>query len=394
VRKSFIFLSIFSIASISFAQKTNKEGSAYKFEKIHSVDKTTIKDQCRTGTCWSYSTLSMLESELIRKGKGDIDLSEMYIARMAYIDKAITYVRMNGKHQFDQGGEGHDIPYIIAKYGIVPESVYTGLVNGQTRHNHSELMSVLKPVVDAIASKNPGTIGTEWIDAVNGILDAYLGKVPESFEYNGKSYTPKSFANSLELDMDDYVVLTSFTHHPYYTSFALEIPDNWSMQTAINVPLNILTSTVNNSLEKGISVAWATDVSEKGFAYRDGLAIWVADSLITKKGKDDKHFNNAGAEKQGSVFYNPTKELEVTVGERQAQFNSQRTTDDHGMHIVGLYKEANGTPFYHVKNSWGDSNEMGGYLFASENYFKMKTISIMVHKDGLTKDLRKKLDLD
>ena len=394
MRNSLIALSIFSITNISIAQITNKEGSAYKFEKVHAVDKTTIKDQCRTGTCWSYSTLSMLESELIRNGKGDIDLSEMFIARMAYIDKAITYVRMNGKHQFDQGGEGHDIPYIIAKYGIVPESVYSGLVNGQTRHNHSELMSVLKPVVDAIAAKKPGTIGTEWIDAINGILDAYLGQVPESFEYKGKSYTPQSFAKSLELDMKDYVVLTSFTHHPYYTSFALEIPDNWSMQTAINVPLDELTSTVNHSLKKGISVAWATDVSEKGFAYRDGLAIWVADSLITKKGKDDKHFNNAGAEKHGSVFYNPTKEIEVTVEERQAQFNSQRTTDDHGMHIVGLYKEANGTPFFHVKNSWGDSNEMGGYLFASENYFKMKTISIMLHKDGLPKELKKKLDLD
>lgn len=336
----------------------------------------------------------MLESELIRKGKGDVDLSEMFIARMAYIEKALTYVRMNGKHQFDQGGEGHDIPYIIAKYGIVPESVYTGLVNGQKRHNHSELMSVLKPVVDAIAAKKPGTIGTEWIDAVNGILDAYLGRVPESFEYKGKTYTPQSFAKSLDLNMSDYVVLTSFIHHPYYSSFALEIPDNWSMQTAINVPLDELTSTVNNSLKKGISVAWATDVSEKGFAYRDGLAIWVADSLITKKGEDDRHFNNAGAEKHGSVFYNPTEEMEVTVSERQAQFNSQKTTDDHGMHIVGLYKEANGTPFYQVKNSWGDSNEMGGYLFASENYFKMKTISIMLHKDGLTKDLKKKLNLD
>ncbi len=394
MRKLVLTLICAGVSSVSIAQTTNKEGSNYKFEKIHAVDKTNIKDQCRTGTCWSYSTLSMLESELIRNGKGDVDLSEMFIARMAYVDKAITYVRMNGRHQFDQGGEGHDIPYIIAKYGIVPESVYTGLVNGQKRHNHSELMSVLKPVVDAIAAKKPGTIGMEWIDAVNGILDAYLGKVPESFEYKGKTYTPQSFAKSLDLNMSDYVVLTSFTHHPYYSSFALEIPDNWSMQTAINVPLDELTSTVNNSLNKGISVAWATDVSEKGFAYRDGLAIWVADSLITKKGEDDRHFNNAGAEKHGSVFYNPTEEMEVTVSERQAQFNSQRTTDDHGMHIVGLYKEANGTPFYQVKNSWGDSNEMGGYLFASENYFKMKTISIMLHKDGLSKDLRKKLNLD
>ena len=394
MRKLVFTLICAGISSFSIAQTTNKEGSNYKFEKVHAVDNTNIKDQCRTGTCWSYSTLSMLESELIRNGKGDVDLSEMFIARMAYVDKAITYVRMNGKHQFDQGGEGHDIPYIIAKYGIVPESVYTGLVNGQKRHNHSELMSVLKPVVDAIAAKKPGTIGTEWIDAVNGILDAYLGKVPESFEYKGKTYTPQSFAKSLDLNMSDYVVLTSFTHHPYYSSFALEIPDNWSMQTAINIPLDELTYTVNNSLKKGISVAWATDVSEKGFAYRDGLAIWVADSLITKKGEDDRHFNNAGAEKHGSVFYNPTEEMEVTVNERQAQFNSQRTTDDHGMHIVGLYKEANGTPFYQVKNSWGDSNEMGGYLFASENYFKMKTISIMLHKDGLSKELKKKLDLD
>ena len=267
----------------AMAQVTNKPGSQYQFKEIHSIEKTAVRDQCQTGTCWSYSTLSFFESELIKMGKGNHDLSEMFVARNAYIEKAITFVRMGGKHQFDEGGEGHDIPFIIEKYGIVPESVYSGLVNGKTRHNHSQLMSVLKPVVDAIAKEKPGQIGPEWIQAVEGILDAYLGKIPESFEYQGKTYTPQTFAKSLGLNMNDYAMLTSFTHHPYYQPFAIEVPDNWSMQTAWNLPLDELIETVNESLKKGHSVAWATDVSEKGFSFRDALAIVPQhDSLIKK----------------------------------------------------------------------------------------------------------------
>jgi bleomycin hydrolase len=375
------------------AQVTNKPGSQYQFKEIHSIDKTAVRDQCQTGTCWSYSTLSFFESELIKMGKGNHDLSEMFVARNAYIEKAITFVRMGGKHQFDEGGEGHDIPFIIEKYGIVPESVYTGLVNGKTRHNHSQLMSVLKPVVEAIAKEKPGQIGPEWIEAVEGILDAYLGKIPESFEYQGKTYTPLTFAKSLGLNMNDYAMLTSFTHHPYYQTFAIEVPDNWSMQTAWNLPLDELMATVNESLEKGHSVAWATDVSEKGFSFRDALAIVPQhDSLIKKVGKDDRLFNSAGAEKKGDAFNKPVVEKTIDSKVRQDAFDNQSTTDDHGMHIVAQYlEETSQTPYYLVKNSWGINNPANGYLYASENYLKYKTISILVNKNGVPKNIRKKM---
>lgn len=377
----------------TMAQVTNKPGSQYQFKEIHSIDKTAVRDQCQTGTCWSYSTLSFFESELIKMGKGNHDLSEMFVARNAYIEKAITFVRMGGKHQFDEGGEGHDIPFIIEKYGIVPESVYTGLVNGKTRHNHSQLMSVLKPVVEAIAKEKPGQIGPEWIEAVEGILDAYLGKIPESFEYQGKTYTPLTFAKSLGLNMNDYAMLTSFTHHPYYQTFAIEVPDNWSMQTAWNLPLDELMATVNESLEKGHSVAWATDVSEKGFSFRDALAIVPQhDSLIKKVGKDDRLFNSAGAEKKGDAFNKPVVEKTIDSKVRQDAFDNQSTTDDHGMHIVAQYlEETSQTPYYLVKNSWGINNPANGYLYASENYLKYKTISILVNKNGVPKNIRKKM---
>ena len=377
----------------AMAQVSNKPGSQYQFKEIHSIDKTAVRDQCQTGTCWSYSTLSFFESELIKMGKGNHDLSEMFVARNAYIEKAITFVRMGGKHQFDEGGEGHDIPFIIEKYGIVPELVYSGLVNGKTRHNHSQLMSVLKPVVEAIAKEKPGQIGPEWIQAVEGILDAYLGKIPESFEYQGKTYTPQTFAKSLGLNMNDYAMLTSFTHHPYYQTFAIEVPDNWSMQTAWNLPLDELIATVNESLEKGHSVAWATDVSEKGFSFRDALAIVPQhDSLIKKIGKDDRLFNNAGAEKKGDAFNKPLVEKTIDSKIRQEAFDNQSTTDDHGMHIVALYmEETSQTPYYLVKNSWGTDNPANGYLYASENYLKYKTISILVNKNGVPKTIKKKM---
>ncbi len=393
MKKIFGFILCGALFFPAIAQVTNKPGSQYQFKEIHSVDKTAVRDQCRTGTCWSYSTLSFFESELIKMGKGSHDLSEMFVARNAYVEKAITFVRMGGKNQFDEGGEGHDIPFIIEKYGIVPESVYSGLVNGKTRHNHNQLMSVLKPVVEAIAKEKPGQIGPEWIQAVEGILDAYLGKIPESFEYQGKTYTPQTFAKSLGLNMNDYAMLTSFTHHPYYQTFAIEVPDNWSMQTAWNLPLDELMETVSESLKKGHSVAWATDVSEKGFSFRDALAIVPQhDSLIKKIGKDDRLFNNAGAEKKGDAFNKPIVEKTIDSKLRQEAFDNQSTTDDHGMHIVAQYMEENSqTPYYLVKNSWGTDNPANGYLYASGNYLKYKTISILVNKNGVPKNIKKKM---
>lgn len=395
VKKFSIIAAFAFIIQTATAQTTNKPSSSYQFEKIHALDKTQIKDQCRTGTCWSYSTLSFLESELIRKGKGNHDLSEMFVARNAYLEKAITYLRMGGKHQFDEGGEGHDIPFIIDKYGIVPDEVYSGLLHGKTRHNHAQLVSVLSSMVKTLNKSKPGELGPEWQDAINGVLDAYLGEIPESFEYRGKTYTPKSFAESLDLDMDDYTVITSFTHHPFYKPFAIEVPDNWAMQTAWNVELDEMMDVISFSLKEGYSVAWATDVSEKGFSFRDALAIVPQhDSLIRKKGKDNRLFNNAGAVKEGNAFNQPSPEKTIDSEIRQKAFDDQETTDDHGMHIVGVYKEkSSGKNFYHVKNSWGTKNPANGYLYASDAYLRYKTICVMVHKNGIPKKLRKKLGL-
>jgi hypothetical protein len=228
----------------------------------------------------------LLESELIRLGKGQHNLSQMYVARCAYTEKAITYLRMNGNHSFDQGGEGWDIPSIVSKYGIVPESVYTGLKNGATRHDHSEMIAVLKGFMSALVKRDLGTYSENWIPAFEGILDAYLGPIPKEFTYQGKNYTPQSFAASLQLNMSDYVALTSFTHHPDYSHFVIEVPDNWAMDRAYNLPLTEFTNTVINAIDKGYTVAWAADVSEKGFSFRDGLAIVPADESTIKKIKE------------------------------------------------------------------------------------------------------------
>ncbi len=371
----------------------NKAQSAYSFSPTAKLACLPVEDQCRTSTCWSYSTLSMLESELIRLGNGQHNLSQMYVARWAYVEKAKMYLRMNGKHNFEQGGEGHDIPSIIKKYGIVPEEVYTGLKNGATKHDHAEMIAVLKGYMEALVKREPGTYSTDWIKGLEGILDAYLGPVPSLFTYQGKSYTPTSFANSLGLNMDDYVALTSFTHHLPYEHFPIEVQDNWAMDRAWNLPLDEFTQTVKDALNKGYTVAWAADVSEKGFSFRDGLALVPEDeSTIQKIGKDNAGFNDAGAEKKSNAFAEPVKEKVITPEVRQEAFDKQTTTDDHGMHIVGMSLGNDNKTYFLVKNSWGTGNYLGGLFYVSESYFRYKTISIMVHKDALPKSLAKKIN--
>jgi bleomycin hydrolase len=377
-----------------FAQQTvtNKSGSKYTFKYVYDLAGTEVKDQCKTATCWSFSTLSMLESELLRTGKGKHDLSEMYVVRWGYVEKAINYIRMNGKCNFEQGGEGHDIPYIIGKYGIVPEEVYTGLEYGQSRHNHDEMLALLQGMMEKLKNNPGGTYSKVWIKAVEGVLDAYLGKVPQKFQYNGKEYTPQTFAASLGLNMNDYVAMTSFTHHPYYKPFTIEVPDNWSMQQAWNITLDDLTQATVEALKNGYTVAWAADVSEKGFSFRDGLGIVpVNDTLVKKKGDDSRFFNDAGAVRSGSAFDQPYAEKPITPELRQDEFDRQLTTDDHGMHITGLLTDQNGTRYFKVKNSWGSANYCGGYLYVSEAYFRLKTISIMLHKNGLNSSLKARL---
>lgn len=371
----------------------NKEGGNYLFTVKKNIEANEVQNQNRTGTCWSFSALSFIESELIRMDKGTHKLSEMYVVRKAYEDKAENYVRMHGTANFGQGGAFHDIPHVIKKYGIMPQEAYKGLNYGLESHNHSEMEAVLKNMLDAIIKNKQGKLTTSWKAAFNAVLDAYLGPVPETFSYQGKEYTPTSFATSLDLNMDDYVVITSFTHHPFYEHFVIEVPDNWIWARAFNVPLNEMMQIQREAVINGYSIGWAADVSEKGFSFRDGLAIIPEDeSKLKSSGKDNKHFNNAGSKKEGTQFDTPGPEKTITQSMRQRAFDNYLTTDDHGMHFTGLVTDQNGSEYFIVKNSWGaDYNDCDGYFYASMPYVALKTINFMVHKDALPKDLRKKL---
>lgn len=373
---------------------TNKEGSQYQFTVVNNLDATPVQSQGRTGTCWSFSALSFLESELLRMGKGKHELSEMWIARNAYYDKAINYVRMHGNFNFGPGGAFHDIPYVIKKYGIVPLSAYKGLNYGSTVHNHGEMDGMLKGIVDVVIKNPQRTLTPAWKDAVDGVLDAYLGEKPTEFEVDGKKYDGVSYAKELGLNMDDYIVLGSFTHHPFYEQFVLAVPDNWAFGHVYNLPIDELMEVAEYSLEKGFTWAWAADVSEKGFSFRNGLAIVPEDeSTIRKQGRDNKHFSNAGSQKFSDAFNQPVPEKKITQEMRQIAYDNYQTTDDHGMHVVGMVKDQNGTKYFYVKNSWGTGNDCDGYFFTSEAYFRYKTMNIMLHKDALPKKIAKKLGI-
>ena len=329
------------------------------FNNLINISCLPVESQGRTGTCWSYATASFLESELIRKGKSDIDLSEMFVARNVYIEKASNYVRRHGKTNFGEGSLSHDLINTINKYGLMPNSAFDGLVTNSEKHDHSELASILKAYLKAVVdNKKPSQL---WRAGYSSILDVYLGDIPNTFQFKGQTYTPKSFAKYLNLNTDDYINLTSFTHHPFYDSFILEVPDNWSNGTFYNIPINDLFDVVKDALENGYTIAWDTDVSGDGFDAKKGIA-------------DEEDV--------------ATQEL------RQEKFNNYLVTDDHLMHITGLVKGSDEKLYFLVKNSWG--NEIGlddykGYVLASENYFKLNTISIMIHKDALPKKMLKKL---
>ncbi len=372
----------------------NKKNGGYLFKVLADNDATLVQNQNRTSTCWSFSSLSFFESELIRMGKGQHNLSEMFVVRNAYIGKADMYVRMGGLHNFGPGGAFHDLPWVIRRYGVMPESVYKGLNYGTDKHNHAELDAVLKGIVDAVKSNPQGKLTTSWKSAFAGAVDAYLGAVPKTFMYENKEYTPMSFSKHLGLNMDDYVSLTSFTHQPYYTQFALEVQDNWAMMQSYNITLDELENVAVTALTKGYTWAWAADVSEKGFSFKNGVAIVpVHDSLITQTGKDNKGFNDAGAKRTGSAFDKPMDEIIVTDSIRQAAFDNYQTTDDHGMHATGLVVDQNGKKYFKIKNSWGTDNDCGGYLYCSPSYFRYKTLNIYIHKNALPKDLAKKLNI-
>ncbi|MGB2467234.1 MAG: C1 family peptidase [Crocinitomicaceae bacterium] len=392
-----LIVAIFANCALTHAQlKTNVEGSKFEFKKVVSHDASPVESQGRTGTCWSFSALSFLESEIMRINKTDkpILLSEMFIVRKAYEAKAQKYIRMDGHTNFGQGGAFHDIPYVIKNYGIVPQNVYTGLKKKSDTYNHSEMFKKLNDIVSKAKIDGKG-IQKSWVDAYNAVLDEDLGELPETFKYKGEKYTPKTFYNSLGIDMNDYLSITSFTNHPIYSKCMLEIPDNWLWDESYNVSLDEMYETVLHALKSGYTVAWGADVSEKGFSFKNGLAIVpLKKEEIVVEGQDNENFSDAGADKKSSYFTQPDSEVEVTQKMRQEGYDHKETTDDHGMHIVGLYKDKKGRNFFLVKNSWGTSNYPKGYLYVSESYFKLKTINIYLHKDAIQDMLASKLGLN
>ncbi len=399
--KWIVILLLTTLSMLAQDTFTNKEGSQYKFKVIKNNGVTPVENQNQTGTCWDYSALSFLESEILRHTGKTVDLSEMYVVRNGYVDKAENFIRMNGKANLDQGGEFHDVPLLISKYGIVPESAYTGLNYGADRHNHDEMVAGLKGYIEGVNKKpQGGKLLPNWRKGATEIVDAYLGDLPDdlttfTFTSNRTTYNPFTYAQSLGINSDDYISLTSFSHHPYYKSFAVEIPDNWSMQSSYNVPLDELMDAMEYALTNGYTFAWAADVSEEGFSARDALAIVPEDeNNIIKTGEDGAFSNYSGVEKKSNAFMQPVKEKNITQEVRQRAFDEQSTTDDHGMHATGMVSDQNGTKYLIIKNSWGtDHNARGGYFYASFPYARYKTIMIQLPKEALSKELKSKLGI-
>jgi len=380
-----------------FAQELKDEvKELYTFTDVKVIPSTSVKNQNRSGTCWSFSGMAFLESELLRVGKPSVDLSPMFVVRNIYAMKADRYVRFNGTNNFGPGGSFFDVLEAIKRFGIVPMDVYQGLNYGEDSHVHGEVDAVTKAFLDALI-KNPNRkLSTAWKNAFNGILDAYFGQVPQNFTYNGKSFTPETFAKYLEINPDDYVVITTFNHHPFYQKFVLELPDNWIHGEAYNVTLNDFDRIIEYAIDNGFPVAWASDVSDKGFSWSNGVAIVPDFDDMENAGSDKERWtqlSNKEKEKTLYSFEKPVKEMVITQDIRQLAFDSYQTTDDHGMVLVGKATDQFGNTFYKVKNSWGADGKYQGYFYASKAFVLYKSTNIMVNKKAIPADLLKKLDL-
>lgn len=372
-----LFISFFMLASsIVWAQNDEKENSL-EFDTIASVKTTSVKDQHRSGTCWSYTATSFIETELIRQGEDSYDLSEMFFVKHAYSRKAQNYVRLHGKANFSAGGQAHDVMKTVKNQGMIPGKYYDGMIRGQEKPNHSEMDNVLKGYVDGVLSAKGEGNTLVWHEGFESVLDVYLGTVPEDFQIDGNSHTPESFTKSLDFRPEDYVELTSYNHHPFYEKFRLEIPDNWDYAEYYNIPADELMEIMEKSLKKGYSISWDGDISGEYFAHREALAVVPEDEEL-----------------EIEKFDKDTPEKSIDQELRQEQFNTFKATDDHLMHITGLIKDGNNRHYFITKNSWDtDSNDNGGYLNMSSNYVKLNTVAIMVHKDAIPKSIRKKLNL-
>lgn len=359
---------------------------------------TSIKDQNKSGTCWAYSTNSFFESEILRKTGKTYDLSEMFVAGKTYMDRAIKAVRMHGDVSFSEGGSGYDVQYCWENYGMIPESAMPlpGKMIGDSLANFSEFFSVMTPYVEAVAKNKASKLTPAWKNGLQGIIDSYLGKAPTSFQYEGKTYTPQSFAASLGLDMKDYISFTSYTHHPFWTEFAIEVQDNWRWPMSWNVPIDDLCKIIDNAIMNGYTVMWGGDVTEDGFT-RKGLGIaYDVKKARSMAGTDaDRWFKLSSSEKKnklGALGIN-APEVVPTQEMRQEAFDNWETTDDHGMHIYGIAKDQNGKEYYMVKNSWGTYGDYNGTWYMTKAFVAYKTMDFIVNKNAVPKDIRKKIGL-
>lgn len=376
------------------AQKKNKdrEIEPYRFETVIENPITPVKDQASSGTCWCFSGISFFESEIMRATGEELDLSEMFVVSNAYYDKALKYVRMHGHLNFGPGSSFSDVLTVLEDYGIVPDSVMPGLNYGTDKHMHFEMDEVLKGIVTALIQNPNQKLSKVWKTGFRDMTAAYLGRIPETFAVNGTEYTPKSYMESLGIDLNDYVDISSWTHHPFYEPMVIEVPDNWRGRCAYNVPLDEMIAIIDNAIDNGYTIAWASDVSEDGFTGA-GIAV-VPDMEKTTVGSDEARWIGS-METNGMPLYvqTPCPEMTVTQELRQEGFDNYSTTDDHGMHIFGKAKDQNGTEYYMVKNSWGNAGPYDGIWYVSKSYVRYKTTDIIVNKKAIPADIRAKINL-
>ena len=401
VIKTVSMLMLAGAVSVSaFAQKNNNKGEekpqGYQFTTVKANPVTPVKDQNQTGTCWCFAGISFLESEAIKKGApADLDLSEMFVVSKSYTDRAIKYVQLDKNLHYGPGADFGDVLYILGRDGLVPDSVMPGLNYGETGHVHGEITGVLRGYVNAVANNPNKKLSTAWLTGLNNVLASYLGEIPQKFTVDGKEYTPKSYAESLNLNPDNYISFTSFSHHPFYEEFSIEVRDNWRNTLSYNIPMEEMIEVMDYAIENGYTVGWTSDMSEKSWG-ENGLAIIPDVEANMGAGSDEAKWIGVSKAEKDAALYNlkaPGKEKVITQQMRQVAYDNKETTDDHAMHIYGIAKDQNGTKYYMVKNSWGMFGDYKGHNYASEAYVKYKTMNILVNKAAVPAHILEKLEM-
>ena len=395
-----LFLAILAAGMAFSAAADDKvvipDSTGFKFTDVKVIKSTPVKDQNKSGTCWCYSTNSFFENEILRKTGKEVHLSEGFVVWHCYFDKAQKFIRMDGKINFAEGGAAEDVPYVWNRYGMMPNEAYTGMTHGDKKFNTAELTAVLSGFLDVVNSKKLKKLTPSWLEGFQGVLNAYMGKIPENFTYEGKNYTPQTFAASLGINMDDYISIASFTHHPFYKPFTLEVADNWTWAQYQNVPVDELLEVANYAIDHGYTIAWGADVSEEGFSRRAGKNKCVATVPDTKQaagvGSDQSRWTG---EKEGAKISGAdgAGEKVITQEMRQLAYDNWETTDDHGMQIYGIAKDQNGKEYFMMKNSWGEYGPYKGFWYVSKPYAAYKTMNIVINKNAIPADIRAKLGI-